>query len=102
MAKVVDALVQRGLRLRFPHSSAVKGSRRGHLRELRVQSRPPIRVFYAFDPHRTAILLIAGHKTDSERFYRDYVPRAEAIHDEYLREFELERRRAGQRGGPRR
>ena len=56
-------------------------------------------MFYAFDPHRTAILLIAGHKTDSERFYRDYVPRAEAIYDEYLGEIELERRRAGQRGG---
>ncbi|MCY4507750.1 MAG: hypothetical protein OXG35_12445 [Acidobacteria bacterium] len=35
--------------------------------------------------HLAAILLIAGHKTDSERFYRDYVPRADAISDEYLR-----------------
>ncbi len=51
---------------------------------------------------RTAILLIAGHKTDSECFYRDYVPRADAIYDEYLREIEDERRRAGARGGPKR
>ena len=57
---------------------------------------------YAFDPYRTAILLIAGHKTDSERFYRDYVPRADAIYDEYLREIEDERRRAVTRGGPKR
>ena len=62
----------------------------------------PIRVFYAFDPYRTAILLIAGHKTDSERFYRDYVPRADAIYDEYLREIDDERRRAVARGGPKR
>ena len=48
------------------------------------------------------ILLIAGHKTDSERFYRDYVPRADAIYDEYLREIEDERRRAVARGGPKR
>ena len=87
--------MRRGHRLRFPHSSAIKGLRHGRLRELCVPGRPPIRVFYAFDPSRTAILLIAGHKTDSERFYRDYVPRADAIYDEYLREIEDERRRAG-------
>ena len=52
--------------------------------------------------HLAAILLIAGHKTDSERFYRDYVPRADAISDEYLREIEDERRRAVARGGPKR
>lgn len=70
------------------------------MRELRVAGRPPIRVFYAFDPYRTAILLLASHKTDSDRFYRDYVPRADAIDDEYLREVENERRRAVTRGGP--
>ena len=100
VAKVVNALARRGPRLRFPHSSAIKGSRHGRMRELRVPGRPPIRVFYAFDPYRTAILLIAGQKTDSERFYRDYVPRADAIYDEYLREIEDERRRAVTRGGP--
>lgn len=40
------------------------------MRELHVRTRPPIRVFCAFDPCRSAILLIAGHKTDSERFYQ--------------------------------
>ena len=99
VAKVVDALVRRGARLRFPYSSGIKGSRHGHLRELRVPGRPPIRVFYAFDPYRTAVLLIAGHKTDSERFYREYVPRADAIYDEYLREIEQERHHGIPRGG---
>ena len=101
-AKVVNALVERGPRLQFPYCSGIKGSRHSRMRELRVPGRPPIRVFYAFDPHRTAILLIAGHKTDSERFYRDYVPRADAIYDEYLREIERERQSAGRRGGPQR
>ena len=91
VAKVVDALVQRGPRLQFPHSSGIKGSRHPHMRELRVRTRPPIRVFYAFDPHRTAILLIAGHKTDSERSYREYVPRADAIYDQYVREVRQDR-----------
>ena len=102
VAKVIDALVERGPRLQFPYCSGIRGSRHSHMRELRVPGRPPIRVFYAFDPHRTAILLIAGYKTDSERFYREYVPRADAIYDEYLREIEQERRRTIARGGPNR
>ena len=102
VARVVTALVRPGPRLRFPYSSGIKGSRHGRMRELRVPGRPPIRVFYAFDPYRTAILLIAGHKTDPERFYREYVPRADAIYDEYLREIERERRRGVPRGGPER
>ena len=59
-------------------------------------------MFYAFAPYRTAILLIAGHKTDSERFYRDYVPRPMRSMMSYLREIDDERRRAGARGGPKR
>ena len=46
----VYALVRRGHHPRFPHSSAIKGSRHGRLQELRVPGRPPTRVFYAFDP----------------------------------------------------
>ena len=60
------------------------------MRELRVQSGGrPIRILYAFDPRRTVILLIGGHKTD-DRFYRDYVRRADAIYDQYLRELRRE------------
>ena len=58
---------------------------------LRVSTRPPIRVFYAFDPRRSAILLIGGHKTTDNRFYRDLVHRADALYDEHLHELSLER-----------
>ena len=59
--------------------------------ELRVQSGGrPIRIFYAFDPRRTAILLIGGRKRGQDRFYRDYVRRADAIYDQYLRELQRE------------
>ena len=44
-------------------------------------------------PH-FGILLIGGHKTHPERFYQDYVPRADAIYDEYLREIRRELVRA--------
>ena len=102
VAKVINALVERGPRLQFPYTSGVKGSRHSHMRELRISGRLPIRIFYAFDPYRTAILLIAGHKTETERFYRDYIPRADTIYDQYLREIEQERRRAITRRGTQR
>ena len=57
------------------------------MRELRIQKGGrPIRVFYAFDPRRIAILLIGGDKTGDERFYETYVPRADTLYDEYLDE----------------
>jgi hypothetical protein len=61
----VDAYIQelerRGPLLPFSYSSDVKGSKHGTMRELRVQSGgKALRIFYAFDPRRTAILLIGG------------------------------------------
>jgi hypothetical protein len=55
------------------------------MRELRVQSGgKPLRVFYAFDPRRMAILLIRGDKTGDNRFYDWMVPRADDLYDEHL------------------
>jgi hypothetical protein len=66
----VGLLERRGPNLPFPHSSGVNGSRHGHMRELRVQvGGRPLRVFYAFDPRRVAILLIGGDKTGRDDFY---------------------------------
>ena len=61
------------------------------MRELRVQSGgKPLRVFYAFDPRRTAILLIGGDKTGDDRFYDEFVPLADGLYDDYLKELEDE------------
>lgn len=84
--RVVNLLEHRGVGLGEPYSSAIVGSRHA-LRELRVQSHGrPMRVFYAFDPRRQAVLLIAGNKTGHDRFYEVFVPKAERIWDEYLAE----------------
>jgi hypothetical protein len=80
---VVDLLAARGTGLGFPYSSAIKGSKYA-LRELRIQSRgKPVRVFYAFDPRRNAVVILGGFKRD-ERFYEEYVPRVETLWEEYL------------------
>lgn len=71
--------------LGFPHTSDIRGSRHGNLRELRVQhAGRPYRVLYAFDPRRCAILLIGGDKTGQDRWYQEYVPLAERLYDEHL------------------
>ena len=83
--RVVTLLQERGVKLGFPYSSAVSGSRHP-LRELRVQAGGrPFRVFYCFDPDRQAVLLIGGDKTGKDRFYEDFIPWAEAIWEGYLR-----------------
>jgi hypothetical protein len=84
-------LEEQGPQLPFPHSSGIVGSRHKHMRELRVQSGGrPIRVFYAFDPRRSAILLIGGDKTGDGRFYARMIPIANAPYDTYLIELEKE------------
>ncbi len=91
VAATVRLLGGRGPALPFPYSSSVRSSRHEHMRELRVQSRGnPLRIFYAFDPRRTAILLIGGDKTGNDRFYEQYVPLADALYDTHLEELTAE------------
>ena len=87
VAAVVELLMEQGPRLLFPYSSGVQASRHAHMRELRIQSGgKPIRVFYALDPRRSAILLIGGDKSGDSRFYRRLVPIADELYDEHLDE----------------
>jgi hypothetical protein len=61
------------------------------MRELRVQhAGRPFRVLYAFNPRRAAILLIGGEKTGDDRWYERYVPMADELYDEHLREIARE------------
>ena len=91
VSNTVNQLDENGVTLRHPHSSGIRSSRHSHMRELKVDGgRSPIRVFYAFDPRRTSILLIGGHKTDGDRFYRQYVPIADRLYDQYLEELRQE------------
>ncbi len=91
VAARVEMLMDYGPRLPYPYSSNVNGSRHGRMRELRVQTGGrPIRIFYAFDPRRTSILLIGGDKTGDDRFYEVLVPIADKLYDEHLEELRRE------------
>ena len=62
------------------------------MRELRIQSHgDPFRVFYAFDPKRSAILLIGGNKAGNDRFYEDMIPIADDLYDQHIKELRAER-----------
>lgn len=88
----VQMLTEFGPDLPFSYSSGVSGSRFGQMRELRVQSGgKPLRIFYAFDPRRMAILLIGGDKTGDRRFYERYIPIADRLYDDHLAELETEK-----------
>lgn len=91
LTATVELLEERGPRLPERYSKKVMSSRHSHMRELRTQSGgDPIRTFYAFDPRRTAILLISGIKTGNDRFYEEYVPKADKLYDDYLDELRKE------------
>ena len=87
----VVLLGREGPTLGYPHSSGIISSRHSNMRELRAQSGGrPLRVFYAFDPRRTAILLLGGDKTGNDRFYPSFVRRADELYDQHLADLRRE------------
>lgn len=96
VAASVELLEEMGPRLPYPHSSGIQGSRHSAMRELRIQHKGrPYRVLYAFDPRRTAILLIGGEKTGDDRWYVRHIPIADRLFDEHLIAIEKEALRDG-------
>jgi hypothetical protein len=94
--RAVHLLEGRGPTLGFPHTSDVRSSKHGNMRELRVQvGGDPHRILYAFNPRRTAILLIGGSKLGDDQFYERMVPIADRLYDEHLEEIEREGRLKG-------
>jgi len=47
-------------------------------------------VLYAFDPRRTAILLIGGDKTGNDRWYEVFVPISDKIYDDHIEQLRSE------------
>ena len=86
VAVTVTLLERKGPMLPYPHSSGIDGSKHNHMRELRIQHKgDPYRVLYAFDPKRSAILLIGGNKTGNDRWYDENIPKADKLYDDHLR-----------------
>lgn len=82
---------------RFPSGYSARWGRRWDFRKARRWSRPqtggrPLRTLYAFNPLRTAILLLGGDKGGEDRWYQKFVPVADRLYEEHLKELEGEGR----------
>lgn len=86
VAAAVSLLEQGGPALGRPLVDSIKGSRHPNMKELRPRGRH-IRVLFAFDPRRMAILLIGGDKSHKwSSWYAEAIPAADELYDEHLQE----------------
>ncbi len=83
----VELLEAQGPGLGRPTVDTIKGSRHSNMKELRVSKGAAIRVLFAVDPRRQAVLLIGGDKTGRwQSWYEQAIPLADELFDDYLRE----------------
>ena len=86
----VELLEEDGPGLGRPFVDTVKGSRHANMKELRPRG-GNLRILFAFDPRRMAILLIGGDKTNRwQAWYREFIPLADRLYDEHLETLEGE------------
>lgn len=92
LAARIDMLEQYGPSLKRPTVGEIQSSRYAPLmKELRVSEAGQLRVLFAFDPRRTAILLLGGDKTANWReWYRTAIPEADRLYEAYLEELRTE------------
>jgi hypothetical protein len=82
----VELLEEWGPTLPRPHADVIASSRHSNMKELRGKvNERHLRVLYAFDPRRTALLLIGGDKTGDPKWYEKFVPLADDLFDEHLK-----------------
>jgi hypothetical protein len=80
----IEVLEEVGPSAGRPLVDSVEVSKHANMKELRVTK--TIRVFFAFDHRRVALLLIGGDKAGkTKRFYRQMVSKADKIYDAQLR-----------------
>ncbi|MGI8550586.1 MAG: type II toxin-antitoxin system RelE/ParE family toxin [Dehalococcoidia bacterium] len=90
VTRAVEALEQAGPALGRPWVGTIATSRHPNLKELRTRG-GFLRVLFAFDPRRTAILLLGGDKRNQwTAWYERAVPLADRLYDTYLGEIRRE------------
>lgn len=76
-----------------PLVDTITASHLPNMKELRPPStrRSEVRILFVFDPWRSVVLLIAGDKSGRwSEWYRQAVPEAERLYEQYLKEREAE------------
>ena len=86
----VNLLRTQGPQLGRPHVDTVKGSAFANMKELRVSiCGEPWRILFAFDPERSAVLLIGGNKQGDKRWYKRFIPIADERFRRHLKRLEM-------------
>lgn len=87
LAACLMLLAQFGPTLKRPHCDTLNGSRHANMKELRFSADDGVwRLAFAFDPQRSAILLVAGDKSgvSEKRFYKRLIATADDRFDAHL------------------
>src|SRR5665811_183813 len=80
-------LAQNGPHLGRPVVGKIASSRHSNMKELRAAQEGSLRVLFAFDPRRHAILLLGGDKAGNwQRWYDWAIPLADLRYDTHLKE----------------
>lgn len=95
----LERLQQDGPSLGRPLVDTLKGSSVKHLKELRPMApgKIEIRVLFAFDPERRAIMLLAGDKSQGKNgrakwsgWYKKAIPEAERVYQHHIENLEVQ------------
>src|ERR1035438_10009458 len=91
----VELLKLLGPKLGRPHADTLNGSKHANMKELRASTADKvIRVAFAFDRDRAAILLVAGDKSgvSQKRFYKQLIAKADELFDAHLAALKMQKR----------
>ena len=91
----VELLKVLGPALGRPHADTLNGSKHRNMKELRADTaRSVLRIAFAFDPDRAAILLVAGDKSgvSQKRFYKRLIAKADELFDAHLAKLKAKRK----------
>ncbi len=95
----VEILESAGPALGRPLVDTLEGSRVANLKELRPRG-GHLRVLFAFDPRRVAILLLGGDKSGRwQAWYAEAIPAAERLYGEHLSQLREEGELPGESAG---
>lgn len=84
IAAAIDELEQQGPQLGRPYADHINHSRHHNMKELRSIG-GQLRILFAFDPRREAILLVGGEKTNNwQQWYETNIPIADELYDKHL------------------
>lgn len=82
IAAGVELLAEHGPNLGRPTVDTITASRHQNMKELRAGT---TRTLFAFDPTRTATLLLGGDKSGRwKQWYQEAIPIADDLYDEHL------------------